>query len=533
MLFSVSMNGVFYIRMSSIVTLFIIVVVSILFLGGCASVIYSTKNLPKNYAEIADPPLNMPKFVVTDTHIGKVYEKELTSNPDKSGAVLIENGVFALFHRIALARMAKYTIELQTYIYENDLLSRLLMKELKAAADRGVIVRILVDDNGLDSDFSDIMTLDYHKNIEVKVFNPYKYRARALRISQLAFNFLRMNYRMHNKLYIVDNSAVIIGGRNIAANYFDGNPEINFSDTEVLFIGKIAKESVNSFNKYWNYHKSIPARVFPEQDKFERLHKIEEEIELIEKNHSKEYRQYQEMIDKFIIHYNAKDYEIYWGNGALIADDPEKSEGSGEISPIITALEYLWAVSNKSVHISSAYLVPGKLGVKDMIEAKNKGMVVKVLTNSLSSTDVPPAYSAWRKYRDILAKNGVDVFEYRKEGYKVKSYSGSGASLHSKVLVFDDEITWVGSFNIDPRSALYSTEVVAAFNNKDFAIKMREYIEKDMSNDRSWKVSMEKGKIVWKTFRNGKEEVFYHSPDTTSMQRFLMFLMVALPENLM
>lgn len=520
-------------KMNSIVVLSIVILCVVLFLSGCASVIYSTKNLPSNYDEIADPPLNMPQFTISDTNIGKVYEKELISNPDKSGAVLIENGLYALFYRVSLARMAKYTIELQTYIYENDLLSRLLMKELKDAADRGVIVRILVDDNGLDSDKSDIMTLDYHENIEVKVYNPYKYRAKSLRVAQMIFNFFRINYRMHNKLFIVDNTAVIIGGRNIAANYFDGNPNVNFSDTEVLFIGKLAREAIENFNKYWDYHKSIPVRVFPEQDNFNRINEIDEEILKMQKDMPDEYNKFQDTINNFITHYKKRNFDIYWGNGALIADDPVKSEGSGEISPIITALEYLWTVSKESVYISSAYLVPGKNGVKNIIDAKNKGIKVKVLTNSLSSTDVVPAYSAWREYRDELVENGIDVYEYRSEGYKVKHHSGSSASLHSKVLVFDDKITWVGSFNIDPRSALYSTEVVAAFNNEEFAKKMRQYIENDMSFERSWHVTMEKKNIVWKTFRNGKEEVFKHSPDTTSTQRFLMFIMAALPENLM
>ncbi len=526
------MSGEIKHRMGNIVVLFIVVLLSIIFLSGCASVIYSTKNLPSNFAEIADAPLDMPIYDPLSTDIGKIYADILKADPDKSGAVLIENGMYALLHRVALVRMAKHTIELQTYIYENDLPSRLLMRELRIAADRGVIVRILVDDNGLDSDNSDIMTLDFHPNIEVKIFNPFKYRARFLKYPQFFFNFFRMNYRMHNKLFIVDNVSVIIGGRNVASNYFDGNSSMNFSDTDVLFIGKIAEESVKSFNQYWDYHMSIPARVFPEQDNFNRLDEIEAEITAIKDENPIEYEKYQRVIDSFITHYNAKDYEIYWGNGALIADRPEKAEGSGEISPIITALEYLWAVSEKSIYISSAYLVPGKLGAQDIIEAKKKGMTIKILTNSLSSTDVPPVYSAWREYRDLLVENGIDVYEFRREGYKVKRHLSSGASLHSKVLLFDDSITWVGSFNIDPRSAMYNTEVVAAFANKEFTLKMKEYMEKDMSMERSWHLGLDDGKLIWKTIRHGKEEIYNHSPDTTAWQRFLMLLMTIFPENL-
>ena len=518
--------------MSNMFLLTILVVVAVIFLGGCASVVHSTKNLPDDYTEIADPPLNMPEFDVCSSNIGSVYSKELKDNPDGSGAVLIENGVYALLHRVALARMAKYTIELQTYIYENDLVSRLLMRELKAAADRGVIVRIIVDDNGLDSDHSDIMTLDYHPNIEVKVFNPFKYRSRALRYPQYAVDLPRVNYRMHNKLYIVDGIATIIGGRNVAANYFDANAVMNFSDTDVLFIGKIAKDSLESFNKYWDYHKSVPARAFPDQNKPHRLNEIDAEIAQMEVEHPVEYMKYQRLIDEFILHYNAKDYEIYWGNGTLIADNPDKSEGHGEKSPIMTALRYLWSITEKSVYISSAYLVPGMKGTQNIIDAAKKGLEVNILTNSLSSTDAFIVYSVWRKYRDMLVSNGINVYEFRSEGYKVKSQISSGASLHSKAIVFDDKISWVGSFNLDPRSADINTEVVAAFNCPEFAVKLRENIEKDMSPEHSWHLTGKKGNIIWTTVRDGKEEVFDRSPDTSLGTRFLMMLMTLMPEGM-
>ena len=226
------------------------IVLGIVLIASSATVIYSTKNLPKDYKNKISAKIIIPPYNILNTPISSVYKEELIDNPKKSGAMLIKSGKVAFLHRIALVRMARYSIELQTYIYENDVTSRILMHELKVAADRGVKVRIIVDDNGLSSDTSDIMLLNYHPNIQVKVFNPYEYRSKILKYPQFLFNISRLNYRMHNKLFIVDGSAVIIGGRNVASNYFDDSAEMNFSDTDVLFIGKLAQDALDEFFRY-------------------------------------------------------------------------------------------------------------------------------------------------------------------------------------------------------------------------------------------------------------------------------------------
>lgn len=520
--------------MEQYLLLVIVVAVSVFVLGGCASVIYSTKNLPPAYAEKVLPKFEIEPFDQLATPIGKVYADEIRKDYNRSGAMLITSGTNALLHRVALVRMAQHTIELQTYIYENDVTSRLLMHEMKLAADRGVKIRILVDDNGLDSDHSDIMTMDYHPNIEVKIFNPYKYRSRALRIPQLIFHVERMNYRMHNKLFVVDNAAAIIGGRNVASNYFDDNLNVNFSDTDVLFLGKLSEDAVKSFNDYWYYHKSIPVSVFPERDAPNDLIILDQKITetLADDKQKGRLGTYNFVMDTFIDYYNKKKYPIYWGKGALIADEPEKTEGGDKISPIIDVLGYLWTMSTKSIHISAAYFVPGTLGTEDILRASANGVKIRILTNSLSSTDAKVVYAGWMKYRDELLENGIDIFEFRNEGYKVKNRVSSGASLHSKVIVFDDKITWIGSFNMDGRSAAINTEVVATFYNPDFAKLVVENIEKDMDADKSWRVTRKKGKTLWHTVRDGKEITVPYSPDSSWGMRTLMIFMTLLPEKM-
>lgn len=166
-----------------------------------------------------------------------MYAEKLKENPNHSAAILLEDGFDALLHRVGLIRMSQKSIDMQTYIYKNDLSSQVIAKELLNAANRGVKVRILLDDNGLDSDFSDIMLLNFHKNIEVKIFNPYYIRNKGLRYFEMLADYERIKKRMHNKLFIVDNFAVIIGGRNIGDNYFDNDLDTNFLDLDALFLG--------------------------------------------------------------------------------------------------------------------------------------------------------------------------------------------------------------------------------------------------------------------------------------------------------
>lgn len=508
------------------------IVLGIVLIASSATVIYSTKNLPKDYKNKISAKIIIPPYNILNTPISSVYKEELIDNPKKSGAMLIKSGKVAFLHRIALVRMARYSIELQTYIYENDVTSRILMHELKVAADRGVKVRIIVDDNGLSSDTSDIMLLNYHPNIQVKVFNPYEYRSKILKYPQFLFNISRLNYRMHNKLFIVDGSAVIIGGRNVASNYFDDSAEMNFSDTDVLFIGKLAQDALGSFEEYWAYHKSIPVDVFPNHNNPKELENLVNDIVSKSAYYQQEKEIFNEAVKIFIESYNAKKFPIYWGNARLIADSPKKAEGGEQISPIIDALDGLWKETKKSIYVSAAYFVPGKNGTANLIKGAKSGIDINILTNSLSSTDATVVYSGWDRYRDDLIKNGIKVYEFRNEGYKVYNRHNSGASLHSKTIVVDDKISWIGSFNLDGRSAIYNTEVIAAFFNVDFAKLLRQAMEQDMSEYISWRLYDDNGKIKWKTNRDGKVIISSHSPDTTLLKRITTFLLKIIPEKL-
>lgn len=523
----------------------ILPLVVILVFSGCSSVISSMNDIKLNKNEKNSFFIKeIEKFDGLSTPIGKVYKDILEKNTEISGASLINDGAEAFLARAAFAKMATKTIEVQTYIYNNDHTSRILFQELLEAGNRGVKVRILVDDNGLDSDLSDIMVLDLHENIEVKVFNTFKYRSRMLKYTQFLFDFNRLNSRMHNKLFIIDDVVVIVGGRNIAENYFDSHKETNFTDTDVVFLGKMAREARESFYEYWNYHLSIPADFFPKRQEEKKLIALREEFISLQQKDLKKAKDYENVINYIIKMYKDKRADFYWGKGAIIADSPSKvnisqDEKFVKKGSLVKAIDELFSNTKKNVYISSAYLVPSKNGVKMFVDAKNRGIDINIVTNSLSSTDSAVVYAAWEGYRKELLENNINVYEFmnnrskdKKKGKGRKKKISSFASLHSKTMVFDEKLSWVGSFNLDPRSALLNTEIVAVFENEEFAKKLINMVEKDIKS--SWKLELLNGKTIWidKNSKFDGKNIMDKAPNTTLWERFMSKIMKIIPENL-
>lgn len=510
-------------------------------LVGCTTVPTSTH----------DDRLNnyTPKITAADfnydpmtTPIADVYRAEL-SQPEISGATLIEDGLSAFVIRAAFARMATKTIDLQTYIYSNDFSSKVLVGELRRAADRGVKVRILLDDYGTNSDIADVMLLNQHPNIEVKVFNTVRNRAKLLYYPQFLLDFNRLNSRMHNKLFIVDNMALITGGRNVGSNYFYPETASNFSDTDVLFLGDMTKYATDSFNEYWNYHLAIPASVFPKGKTKKAMKKLDESFAEIRRRAAADITAYDTIITMAQREYQAKNFDFSWGRGQFLADTPDKIDMSMRQKEqyrghIIAALQRLWDATQESVYISAAYFVPGRGGLEHMMREEKNGVHLTIVTNSLASTNAPTVYAKWEKYRKKLIESGADVYEFmlsaenlRGQKHDRERKQSSFSVLHSKTMVFDDDISWIGSFNLDPRSAYYNTENVAIFESRDFATKLRDMIIKDTQT--SWRVTMEKGQPRWTGCRPGDTEprVYRRSPDTSIFRRLIKVITRAVPEK--
>ncbi len=492
-----------------------------------------------------------PKVTTSDfsynpysTPIAQVYKTELATGDAVSGATLIEDGLSAFVIRSAFARMATKTIDLQTYIYSNDFSSKVLIAELKNAADRGVKVRILLDDYGTKSDIVDVMLLNQHPNIEVKVFNTVSNRSKLLYYPQFLTDFNRLNSRMHNKLFIVDNIAYITGGRNVGSNYFYPETASNFSDTDVLFVGDMTHYATDSFNEYWNHHLSIPASVFPKAKSKKALRKLERSFADMQQRSTEAVSRYNTIIDLAMREYKNKQFDFSWGRGKFLADPPQKvemtmAEKEEYRGDIIRALQHLWDKTKHSVYMSAAYFVPGQGGLEHMLHEENAGVHMTIVTNSLASTNAPTVYAKWEKYRRQLIESGADVYEFmvsaenlRGKEHDRERKQSSFSVLHSKTMVFDDDISWIGSFNLDPRSAYYNTENVAIFESRDFANKLRDMIEKDTQT--SWRVTLdENGNPIWTGSRPGdkKPRVYKHAPDTSIFRRIWKCISNLVPEK--
>ena len=479
-----------------------------------------------------------------ETPIAQCYQEELKKNANTSGATLIEDGLSAFVIRSAFARMATKTIDLQTYIYSNDFSSRILIAELKNAADRGVKVRILLDDYGTKSDIADVMLLNQHPNIEVKVFNTVSNRSKLLYYPQFLTDFNRLNSRMHNKLFIVDNVAYITGGRNVGSNYFYPETASNFSDTDVLFLGEMTQYATSSFNEYWNHHLSIPASVFPNAKSKKALRKLERAFASIEQKSANDVRRYNAIINLAIREFKHKKLDFSWGHGKFLADPPQKvemtmAEKEAYRGDIVRALQHLWNLTDNSVYMSAAYFVPGQGGLEHMLHEEKSGVHMTIVTNSLASTNAPTVYAKWEKYRKQLIESGADVYEFmvsaenlRGKEHDRERKQSSFSVLHSKTMVFDDDISWIGSFNLDPRSAYYNTENVAIFESKDFAKKLRDMIIKDTQT--SWRVTLDdNGRPVWTGRRPGDEVPRVHkcAPDTSLFRRIWKNICNLVPEK--
>ncbi len=510
---------------------------------GCTTVPTSTNDARlENYvpkitaADFAYDPMSTP--------LAQCYATELSRDEDISGATLIDDGLAAFVIRAAFARMATKTIDLQTYIYSNDFTSKVLVGELKNAADRGVKVRILLDDYGTKSDIVDVMLLNQHPNIEVKVFNTVANRTKLFYYPQFLIDFNRLNSRMHNKLFIVDNVAYITGGRNVGSNYFYPETASNFSDTDVLFIGDMTRYATASFDDYWNHHLSIPASVFPKAKSAKAMRKLEDKFAEFQDKSAEEIRRYNKILSFVQNEYKNKKFDFCWGRGKFLADPPSKVEMAMEQKheyrgDIVRALQHLWDTTTDSVYISAAYFVPGQGGLEHMLREENSGVHMTIVTNSLASTNAPTVYAKWEKYRGDLIKSGAEVYEFMVSAENLRGRThdrerkqSSFSVLHSKTMVFDDDISWIGSFNLDPRSAYYNTENVAIFESAEFAGRLREMIMGDTKT--AWRVTLdEDGEPVWTGRRWGHTQVQVHrrSPDTSFWRRLWKNLCNLVPEK--
>lgn len=506
-----------------------IFMLAFLFLAGCAT-------LPDNFER-------PESFAMADTKNSRwgqfrLYEKE--AHPGQTGFVLLENGLDAFAARAILAEYADRSIDVQYYLYHNDLTGKLLTHQLLKAADRGIRVRLLADDMGLGGRDLGAAVLDSHPNIEVRIFNPFS--RNVGRVSQFLTRFGSVTRRMHNKSFTVDNQVAILGGRNIGNEYFEADPDIAFADLDVLLTGPVVEDISASFDAYWNSELVYPINILvkktPTPEEVEG--KTKEFKEFIKEQEDSPYLK--ALINSSLINsIRQQRIEFHWGEAEVLFDQPEKIMDDREMSDfhLYRQLTPYKEKIEKEVIIISPYFVPGKSGVESLIKLKERGIDVSILTNSLASTDVGAVHAGYSRYRRDLLRAGIEIYEMnkktvREERRMKRGHGGSSkASLHAKTFVLDRKWIFIGSLNLDPRSVYENTEIGVVLESREVAENMARKFNANISGA-TFRLELRQNKdgteqLLWHGYEDGKEKVFTADPYTSFWRRLGIGLMRLLP----
>lgn len=491
----------------------------ILLASGCA-------NLPANYPRTVSTAIQDYQ----STPIGKKFLTDEVKHPGKSGFSLIRFGRSAFNTRIAMIDMASKTIDLQVYIWEPDMTGRILTDRLIEAANRGVRIRLLVDDMGLSASDENIAAMDAHPNIEIRIFNPFA--TRKAKMLSFIIDMNRVNHRMHNKIMITDNSLAIVGGRNIGDHYFSVDPKTNFRDLDLAAVGPIVRDTSDVFDHFWNGEWSLPIAVLAgrayTEDEFQTLFaSLQKRISASDYPYSID----DDLAITLKIFTQMQDAMI-WAPGKVVWDDPVSIVKTGETSEMRAEIQKKVDNVQGTLTIESAYFVIGDGGVARVKSLIDKGVSVRVLTNSLVSNDVLAAHAGHASYRKQLLEAGAEVFELRADsGIIQKTWKGeSRAGLHTKALVFDNESLLIGSFNLDPRSANINTEVGLYVESSELAEQLVAYMDEGVKPENSYQLMLDEGgDLVWITDHDGLETRYDKDPLSSLSQRIMSGFIRLLP----
>lgn len=463
--------------------------------------------------------------------LGAAISPLLQEHAGESGVIPLVDAREAFAARVLLARRAQHKLDVQYYIWRHDITGTLLFEALHEAAERGVKVRLLLDDYntvGLDAT---LKGLHQHPNIEVRLFNPLKLR--RPRFLNYLFEMRRLNRRMHNKAFIVDGQVVISGGRNIGDEYFGATSDILFADLDALLIGEVVDAVQQDFERYWTSEPAVPLDQlysFTKPQSLSTLHKIAKRYEQDPRAQA-----YVKAIEElpFIEKLRHQDIDIYWAKTHLVSDLPAKALGRAQPQQMLPH-QLQEAIGEPQSHITlvSPYFVPTRTGVNELIAMAKRGVQIIILTNSLEATDVAVVHAGYAKWRRKLLRHGIQLFEMqrlsplarreqrkeRRQRLKGKERFGSSASsLHAKTFMVDMARVFIGSLNFDPRSAAINTELGFVMHSKALASRLEQAIISTLPNY-AYQLRLIKNKVVW-VERLGQHRSWYYSEPNASIWR--------------
>ncbi|MBY5921077.1 phospholipase D family protein [Ferrimonas balearica] len=475
-----------------------------------------------------------------DTALSKVVARDVAIHPTESGALLLNDPMDAFVARFGMVEAAQQSLDLQYYIWHDDLTGRALQARLLSAADRGVRVRILLDDLDTAGKSDVLFGLDAHPNIEIRLFNPFAKRDQ--RVSGFLTDFSRVNRRMHNKTFTVDNALTILGGRNIGDEYFNATEEVVFGDLDVMCQGPVVEEVSIQFDLYWNSPWAYPLARFGEgrsPDADLEAYRALAERQFEEARASQYAKALAAATDRLR---TLEGDDFSWGPAKLIYDDPAKVAGLSLSSDTHLAPELLKAMAQveRDLMIVSPYFVPGERLTRYLVSMVERGIRVRIITNSLAANDVPVVHAGYMRYREALVAGGVELYEYKapleepkKEDSAPFWKGASQGSLHAKSLVLEEQVLFVGSFNVDARSVSLNTEIGVLIYSPAYAEHFSDEVDRVILN-LAYQVILEEGELVWVTRHNGDLVRFDTEPDTSWWTRFSTgFLRYVVPEKLL
>lgn len=513
-------------------------------IAGCAS-------LPQDYPREESHAL----ADTANTPLGRALAPLLAKHAPRSGAYPLNSGLDAFVARMLLAEAATRSLDVQYYIWHGDTTGKLLLHGLRRAADRGVRVRLLLDDIGTAANDTGLQTIDAHPNIEVRLFNPLAVRG-ARTIGMLG-DLQRTNRRMHSKSFTVDNQATIVGGRNVGDEYFAAREDVQMRDFDVVAVGPVVAQASAAFDLYWNSPQVYPIgalvsrRPSPE-DVTAASARLDAFVE------SQRQGPYVQALSNSNLAGKLRSQQLayFWGEARIAYDEPGKiaEEPSKREANLLPTLRAQVAPATTELLVVSPYFVPGDEGVAALRQMREKGIRVRIVTNSLAATDVVSVHSGYQRYRKALLAAGIELYELKPsaaqkldaaawkhgagEPHADTAYGVAGSSraaLHAKTLTVDRRTLFVGSMNLDPRSVFLNTEIGAILEMPEMAHEYAQRLDAELRESAYRLALVPSGgagssvQLEWIALEEGREVRYTSDPGASFWRRFSAGLLSLLP----
>lgn len=476
----------------------------------------------------------LPSDTARSSLLGQIISSQASAHPGLSGIHPLPDPYDAFAARMVLSQTAHYTLDIQYYIWRKDLTGTLLFAALLAAADRGVRVRLLLDDHNTSGLDETLAALDSHPNIEVRLFNPFVIR--SARWIGFIIDFSRSNRRMHNKSFTADNQATIIGGRNIGDEYFGATDGTLFADMDVMAAGPVVDDVSNDFDLYWASDSSYPVGLILPLATPAQLSDLVSRCKTKQRHPTAAAYMRASNTSPLMRKLRQGSLTLHWAVTQMVSDDPAKGLGRAPRDQLIThAISRIIGQPKTDLELVSPYFVPGTEGVKAFTAMAEKGVKIKILTNSLDATDVPAVHAGYAKRRKPLLEAGIELYETRRLSPEMKKdksatrFGSSGSSLHAKTFSVDRSRVFVGSFNFDPRSAKLNTELGFIIESPAMAMQI-ETAFKDTIPANSYAVRLsDSGKLYWIESHQGRSIRHDNEPETSFWTRTWVGFLSILP----